>query len=95
MERIQNMCMIKCFLLYSPKFNEVSPLSPVEVHTIYLIDGTMLNCVLVFYTSEYLFPSFFFLLVIRRSCVASTAPPSDWSWGHNNQFTEVRLPASF
>jgi len=40
---------------YTPlKFNKVSPPSPMDAHTICLIDGTMLNCVLAFYTSEYL-----------------------------------------
>ena len=56
-----------------PEFNKVSPPSPVDVHTIYLISETMLNCVLAFYTSQYLL--LFFLLVARRSCVASAAPP--------------------
>ena len=37
-----------------PKFNKLSPSSPVDIHTICLIGGTTLNCVLAFYTSEYL-----------------------------------------
>jgi len=51
----------------------------VDVHTICLIDGTTLNCVLAFYTSKYLLLFFFSLLV--DPVLLSLCCPSDWSWG--------------
>ena len=47
----------------SPKFNKVSPPFSMDVHTICLIGGTTLNCVLAFYSLEYLLLFFFSLLI--------------------------------
>jgi len=55
----------------------------VDVHTIYLISGTMLNCVLAFYALQFFF--FFFSLLIDPMLL-SLRWHNDWSWG---QFTTV------
>jgi len=71
-------------LIVLTKFNKVSLPSPKDVHMICLISGTTLNCVLVFYTSEYLL--FFFSLLVDPVLLTLNRP-NDWSWGpsvHNN-----------
>jgi len=79
---------VSIFYCTPPKFNKVSPSSTLDVHTICLIGGIMLNCVLFFYTLKYLLPSLF-LLVAHRSCVASAAPPQWLVMGAIQQFSHI------
>ena len=53
-----------------PKFNKVSPPSLMKIHTICLIGGTTLNCVLTFYTLDISY----LLLVARRSYLPLRRP---------------------
>jgi len=56
----------------------------VDVHTIYLIGETALNCVLVFYTLKYVL--FFFSLLVDPVLLPLHSP-NDWPWGpsvHNS-----------
>ena len=83
------------FIVLSQSLIKFLPPSPVDVHTICLISGTTLNCVLAFYTSEYLLLFFFSLLV--DPVLLPLRRPSDWSWGlsilqhhhHHDQQYEV------
>ena len=78
------------FIVLSQSLIKFLPPSPVDVHTICLISGTTLNCVLAFYTLEYLLLSLF-LLVARRSCVNFTVSPQRLVVGHNNAYQSIQL----
>ena len=86
----------KYFLLYSPKFNKVPHLFPVDTHNLLDQWNHVKLCVgfLYFRISSF----FFFLLVARRSFVDSAVSLQDWSWGspfHNNWYqSTVKLKMS-
>jgi len=80
------------FLIVLPQSLIKFPPSSVNVHTICLISGTMLNCVLAFYTSEYLLLFFFSLLIDH--VLLPLRHPSDWLWGnpfHKNWYQSIQI----